>query len=63
MFMSTGLPVFRSLTAAYQAVERLRRAGIPAKLVNTPHTGAGQGCSYSIVVHPRYQARAEALFS
>ena len=28
--MSTGLPVFRSLTAAYQAVERLRRAQHPS---------------------------------
>ena len=45
MFMSAGLPVFRSLTAAYQAVEQLRRAGIPAKVVITHQTGEGQGCS------------------
>ena len=53
---------FRSVTYAQEGERVLRRAGIPAYLRRTPARLAKRGCGYTVVVRPRDEARAQALF-
>ena len=53
---------FRSVTYAQEGERVLRRAGIHAYLRRTPARMAKRGCGYTVVVRPRDEARAQALF-
>lgn len=52
---------FRSVTAAMEGQERLKRAGIRAGMVRTPGPLRKKGCGYCLYVSPDSLQAAEAV--
>ncbi|HIW28144.1 DUF3343 domain-containing protein [Pseudoflavonifractor sp. An184] len=52
------LIVCRSLTYAQRTAAALERAGIPAHILRSPKSIAGEGCSHSVKISQRYLAGA-----
>jgi hypothetical protein len=61
--MLSNLILYRSLTQTQKASSALEREGIPNRVIRTPRTIAGDGCSHCVRLSQRDLFRALAFLT